>query len=111
METNSISSFFVNYTWAGNDGINTDHRSIPPRVFGPSQYLMMPTVQLTKPKSTLKPKLTLKLLPTNSTSKLVPPNIQSDAKECQHVQLAAGADTRRVVGADVAPINNFVQWF
>ena len=24
MDTNSISSFFVNYTWAGNDGVNTD---------------------------------------------------------------------------------------
>ena len=81
------------------------HPSIPPRVFGPSQYLMMPTVQLTKLK------LTLKLLPTNSTSKLVPPETQSDAKEHRHVQLAAGADTRRVVGANVTPINNFVQWF
>ena len=26
-------------------------------------------------------------------------------------QLAAGGGTRRVVGADVTPINNFVQWF
>ena len=24
MDTNSISSFFVNYTWTGNDGVNTD---------------------------------------------------------------------------------------
>ena len=26
MDTNSISSFFVNYTWTGNDGVNTDPR-------------------------------------------------------------------------------------
>ena len=61
------------------------HPSIPPRVFGPSQYLMMPLVQLTKPKSTSKPtsklKLTLKLLLANSTLKLVPPETQSDAEE------------------------------
>ena len=24
MDSNSVSSFFVNYTWAGNDGVNTD---------------------------------------------------------------------------------------
>ena len=51
------------------------HPSILPRVFGPSQYLMMPPVQLTKLKSTLKLKLTSKPLPANSTSKLVPPEI------------------------------------
>ena len=87
------------------------HPSIPPKVFGLSQYLMTPLVQLTKPKSISKPKLTLKPLPTNSTLKLVPPETQSDAEEHQFVQLTAGDDTRRVVGADVTPINNFVQWF
>ena len=50
-------------------------------------------------------------MPANLTSKLVPPETQSDAEEHQHIQLTAGGDTRRVVGADVAPINNFVQWF
>ena len=65
------------------------HPFIPPRVFGPSQFLVMLLVQMTKLKLTLKP------LPANSTSKLVP----------------AGGDTRRVRGADAAPINNFVQWF
>ena len=44
-------------------------------------------------------------MPANSTSKLIPP------EECQCIQLTAGGDTRRVVGADVTPINNFVQWF
>ena len=58
------------------------HPSIPPRVSGPSQYLMMPPVQLTKLKSTLKPKVTSKPLPANLTSKLVPPETQSDAEEC-----------------------------
>ena len=75
----------------------------------------MPPVHLTKLKSTLKsaskPKLTLKLLPSSVTSKLVPPETQNDAEECPHTQLAAGGDIRRVVGTDVAPINNFVQWF
>ena len=91
------------------------HPSIPPRVFGPSQCLMMPPVQLTRLKSTskptLKPKLTLKPLPANATSKLIPPKTQSDVEECRHTKLIAGGDIRRVVGADVAPINNFVQWF
>ena len=50
-------------------------------------------------------------MPANSTSKLVPPETQSDAEECPHIQLTAGGDARRVTGADVAPINNFVQWF
>ena len=57
------------------------HPSIPPRVFGPSQYLVTPPVQLTKPKSTSKLKLTLKPLPANLTLKLVPPETQSDAEE------------------------------
>ena len=91
------------------------HPSIPPRVFGPSQYLMTPPVQSTKLKSTSKPtskpKLTSKPLPANATSKLVPPETQSDAEECGCTQLVAGGDIRRVVGAGVAPINNFVQWF
>ena len=81
--------------------------SIPPRVFGPSQYLVTLQVQMTKLKSTSKPKLISRLLPANSTLKLVPP----ETEECQHIQLAAGGDTRRVIGADVTPINNFVQWF
>ena len=52
------------------------HPSIPPRVFGPSQYLIMPPVRLTKPR------LTLKLLPAlSSISKLVPPETQGDAEE------------------------------
>ena len=82
------------------------HPSIPPRVLGPSQYLIMPPVRLTKPRLTLKP---LHIL--NSILKLVPPETQSDAEECQWVQLTAGGATRRVTGADAAPINNFVQWF
>ena len=63
---------------------------------GPSQYLMTPLVQLTKPKSTSKLKLTLKPLPANSTSKLVPPETQSDAEEHQCIQLTAKGGTRRV---------------
>ena len=81
------------------------HPSIPPRVFRPSQYLMIPPVWMTKPKLMSKP------LPANSTSKLVLPETQSDAEEHQCIQLTAGGDARRVTGADTAPINNFVQWF
>ena len=47
----------------------------------------------------------------NSTSKLVPPETEIDAEECQCIQLTAGGDARRVIGADVTPINNFVQLF
>ena len=91
------------------------HPSIPPRVFLPSEYLVMLLVQLTKLKSTSKPnsklKITSKPLPAITTSKLVPPETQSDIEEQQSTQLIARSDVRRVVGADVAPINNFVQWF
>ena len=81
------------------------HPSIPLRVFGPSQYLMMLPVQMTKLKLTLKP------LPANSTSKLVPHETQSNAEEHQHIKLTAGGDARRVIGTDVTTINNLVQWF
>ena len=47
------------------------HPSIPPRVFGPSQYLMTPPTQLTK----LKPE-TLNPSPANAPSKLVPPKLE-----------------------------------
>ena len=61
------------------------HPSILPRVFGPSQYLMMPPVQLTRPKSIPKPtpklKLTSKPLPANATLKLIPPETQGDVEE------------------------------
>ena len=73
------------------------HPSILPRVFGPSQYLMMPLAQLTKLKPKLKPMVTLKPLPADTTSKLTPPETQSDAKEWQHMQAIAGGDVRRVV--------------
>ena len=82
------------------------HPSIPPRVFGPSQYLVMPPIWM------IKPKLTLKLLPArSSTSKLVPPETQSDAEDHQWIELTAEGDTRRLAGADAALINNFMQWF
>ena len=50
-------------------------------------------------------------MPANSTSKLVPPETRSDAEEHRHIQLTARGKTRRVIGANVMPINNFVQWF
>ena len=40
-----------------------------------------------------------------------PLRLKSDAEEHQSAQLAAVGDIRRVVGTDVTPINNFVQWF
>ena len=87
------------------------HISIPPGVFGPSQYLMMPPAQLTKPKLKLKPMVTSKPLPADATMKLMPPETQSDAEEWWHMQVIAGGDVRRVVGTSAAPINNFVHWF
>ena len=60
----------------------------------------------------IKPKLTLKPLPArSSTSKLVPPETQSDAKNCQQIELTAVGNVRRSAGADAALINNFMQWF
>ena len=82
-----------------------EHPSIPPRVFGPSQYLLTPPVWM------FKLKLTSKSLPASSTSKLVPPETQSDAEDHQQIKLTAGGNTGRLAGADAAPINNFVRWF
>ena len=79
------------------------HPSIPPRVFGPSQYLV------TLPVWMIKPKLTSKPLPANSTSKLVPPETQSDAEDHRQIKLTAGGNARRSTRADAAPINNFLR--
>ena len=87
------------------------HPSIPPRVFGSSQYLMTPSTQLTKPKPKLKPMVTSKPLPTDAPSKLVPPETQSDAEELRHRQAIAESDVRRVVGTSATLINNLVHWF
>ena len=87
------------------------HQSILPRVFGPSQYLMMPPTQLTKPRLKLKLMVTSKPLPADAASKLTPPETQSDAEEQQHRKLIAGGDVRRVEGTSAALINNFVHWF
>ena len=77
------------------------HPSIPPRTFGPSQYLVMPPVQM------IKPRLTSKLLPTkSSTSKLVQLETRSDAEDHWHVKLMAGGDARRSTGADATPITS-----
>ena len=79
------------------------HPSIPPRIFGPSQYLMMLPVRMIKPRLTSKP-----LPAKSSTLKFVPPETQSAAEDHQHVELTAGGNARRSTGADAAPINNFV---
>ena len=87
------------------------HQSIQPIVFGPSQYLMMPPTQPTRLKPKSKPIVTLKPLPAGATSKLTPPETQSDAEEQQHKQAIAGGNVRRVEGTGAATINNFVHWF
>ena len=87
------------------------HPSITPRVFGPSQYLMTPPTQLTKPKPKPKLMVTSKPLPADAPSKLVPPETQSDAEEQQRRQTIVEGDVRRVVGTSATPINNFVHWF
>ena len=81
------------------------HPQILLRVFGPSQYLMTPPVQMTKPKLTSKP-----LPAVSSISKLVLQETQSNAEDHQRIKLMGGGDARRLAGTDV-PINHFVQWF
>ena len=85
------------------------HPSIPLRVFGPSQYLVMLPVQLTRPKPKLM--VTLKPLPAGVASKLAPPETQSDAEEQQCRQVINGGEVRRTEGTGATPINNFVHWF
>ena len=87
------------------------HPSIPPRVFGPSQYLMTPPAQLTNLKPKPKPTVTLKPLPADAPLKLVPQETQSDAEEQRHRQAIAEGDVRRVVGSSATPINNFMHWY
>ena len=87
------------------------HPSILPRVFGPSQYLMTPSAQLTKLKPKWKSMVTLKPLPADAASKLTPPETRSDAKEWQCRQAIAVGDVRRVEGTSATLINNFVHWF
>ena len=87
------------------------HPSIPPRVFGSNQDLMTPPTQLRKLKPKPKPMVTLKPLPADAPSKLVPPETQSDAKKQQHMQAIVGCDVRRVVGTSATLINNVVHCF
>ena len=72
---------------------------------------MTPPTQLTKLKPKPKPMLTLKPLPADAPSKLVPPETRSDVKEQWHMQTIAGGDVRRVVGISATLINNFMHWF
>ena len=66
------------------------HPSIPPRVFGPSQYLMTPLTQLRKPKPKPKPMVTSKPLPADAPLKLVPPETRGDAEEWHTCKLLWG---------------------
>ena len=66
------------------------HPSIPPRVFGPSQYLMTPLTQLTKPKLKPMPMVTWNPFPADAPSKLIPLEAQSDAEERWHMQAIVG---------------------
>ena len=79
------------------------HPSIPPRVFGPSPYLITPPVQLIRPKPKLKPMVTSKPLLAGAASKLVPSETQSDAKEQQHRQVITGGEVRRTEGTGTPP--------
>ena len=79
------------------------HLSIPAWVFGPRQYLMTPSVQMTKPKLTSKP-----LPALTSISKLVLKETQSNAEYHQRIKLMGEGDARGLAGSDVALINHFV---
>ena len=72
------------------------HPSIPPRVFGPSQYLVTPPAQLRKPKPKSKPLVTSKPLPADASSKLIPQETQSDAEEWQRMPAIVGGDVRSI---------------
>ena len=85
--------------------------SIPQRVFGPSQYLVMLPVQQTRLKPKPKPIVTSKPLPAGAASKLVPLETQSNAEERQHRQAIAGGEVRRTEGTGTLQINNCVHWF
>ena len=67
------------------------HPSIPPRMFGPRQYLVTPPIQWTKP---TKPKVTLKPLSPTSALKLVPKETQSDLEDCRRVKLTGRGAAR-----------------
>ena len=54
---------------------------------------------------------TMKPLPAEAPSKLVPQETQINAEEWQHMQAIAGGNVRRVVGTSATLINNFVHWF
>ena len=79
------------------------HPLIPPRVFGPRQYLVTLPVQPTKPKPKPKPMVTWKPLPAGAASKLVPPETWSDAEEQQHRQVIAEGEVRRTEGTGAPP--------
>ena len=94
----------LKYRWPG-------HPSIPQRVFGPSQYLVMPPVKQTRLKPKPKPMVTSKPLPAGAASKLVPSETRSDAEELWCRQAITGGEVRRTEGTGTLPINNFVHWF
>ena len=54
---------------------------------------------------------TVRPLPANAPSKLVPPETRSDALEWQCMQTIVRGDVRRVLGTSATQINNFVHWF
>ena len=91
-------------TWPG-------HASIPQRVFGPSQYLVMLPVQPTRSKPKPKPMVTLKPLLSGTPAKLVPPGTQNDAEEWQCRQVITGGEARRTERTGTLPVSNFVHWF
>ena len=65
----------------------TGYPSIPLKVFGPSKYLMILSIWMTKPRLTLKP------LPAwSSTLKLVLSGTQSNAEDHQRIKLMGGGD-------------------
>ena len=67
---------------------------------------MTPPIQETKPKMTLRPLPTL-----SSTSKLVPKETRSNPENHRRIELVGGGDARSLAKNEAAPINHFVHWF
>ena len=70
------------------------HPSIPQRMFGPRQYLVIPPIQRTKPRVTSKPLL-----------------VPKDLEDHRRVKLTGRGDAKSLVKAEAGPINHFVHCF
>ena len=81
----------------------TGHSDIPPRVFGPKQYLGTPLSQPSKPMLTSKP-----LPASGSVSKLILKETQSVSEDTRRVEVSGGDDAQAKYKAEPSPVNHFM---